>query len=380
MTTQYWPAEIVLPGHPDKLCDTIADRIVEEAARRERRALCGVEVAVHRDQVFVTGRVAGRDAETIDIPEVARDVFAEAGYGSGWQPEPSELRVTTDLCVGPLNPGEAEFRAFADDQSIVTGYAMDLPGTNFLPPEHWIVNQIGRRLYQLRATRPDLNLGPDGKALVVLAEECGKLTVTTISVSFQQGARGSAVELTRAVRELVANTLSSAAAAVPGLDLAVPDEVLVNAAGDFVVGGPKGDNGLSGKKLVIDGYGPRAPIGGGAFSGKDFYKADRSGALLARRLARAVVQTGTANACNATLIFTPGTDSARILRLETPDGLLLAPDRWERLLNLSLAYAGDRYARTPCLADIACWGHFTDPRLPWERMSFDEGWGMRDEG
>jgi len=371
MTTRYWPAEIVLPGHPDKLCDAIADRIVEEAAHREQRALCGVEVAVHRDQVFVTGRVAGQDAETIDIPAIARDVFAGSGYNSGWRPAPSELRVTTDLCVGPLNPGEAEFRAFADDQSIVTGYAVDLAGTNFLPPEHWLVHQFGHRLHQLRATRLDLDLGPDGKALVVLAEASDRLAVATVSVSLQQGSGGSAVELTRAVRELVADTLASAAAAIPGFDPAVPDEVLVNAAGDFVVGGPEGDNGLSGKKLVIDGYGPRAPIGGGALSGKDFYKADRAGALLARRLARAIVQTGAASACSATLIFTPGADRARILSLETSENRNLAPGRWERLLDLSLAGIGDRYARTPCLAEIARWGHFTNPHLPWERMSFD---------
>ncbi|MFM9145503.1 MAG: S-adenosylmethionine synthetase N-terminal domain-containing protein, partial [Phycisphaerales bacterium] len=141
------PAEFVLPGHPDKLADAIADRIVCAAYRRERRALVGVEVAVHRDVVFIDGRVACRDAESIDFACIAKDVYRSVGYCGRFPPAPHRLRVRTDLALGPLLPGEAEFREVSDDQSIVTGYACSTPGTDMLPVEqamvgvgfHWVV-------------------------------------------------------------------------------------------------------------------------------------------------------------------------------------------------------------------------------------------------
>jgi S-adenosylmethionine synthetase len=148
-------AEYVLSGHPDKLCDAIADALVEEAARREQRALCGVEVAVHRSAVFITGRIACEGAETIEIEEIVRSVYASAGYDDTWRPRPAELKVETDLCLGPLRDGEAQFRGVSDDQSIVTGYAIDLPATNCLPLEHWLAWRLSGALERLRTSRPD---------------------------------------------------------------------------------------------------------------------------------------------------------------------------------------------------------------------------------
>ena len=169
MTTRAWPAEIVLPGHPDKL----ADALVAEAMRREDRALVGVEVALHRDVVFVDGRIACADAATIDVEAVAREVYRSAGYGPLFPPEPESIRVVADLDLGPLLRGEAEFREVSDDQSVVVGYANSLPGAGRLPVEHVTALRIARGLDRLRTHRPDLKLGPDGKVLVVLEEEGG---------------------------------------------------------------------------------------------------------------------------------------------------------------------------------------------------------------
>src|SRR5215467_12448445 len=119
--TMLYAAEYVLPGHPDKLCDAIVDALVEEAARREKRALCGIEVAVHRASVFITGRIACRGAKGIPVKEVARECYRAVGYGADWQPAPEDLDVRTNLCLGPLLEGEAGFRDVSDDQSIVTG-------------------------------------------------------------------------------------------------------------------------------------------------------------------------------------------------------------------------------------------------------------------
>ena len=149
----------------------------------------------------------------------------------------------------------------------------------------------------------------------------------------------------------------------------LPESFHVNGAGNFEVGGPEGDNGLSGKKLVVDAYGPRVPIGGGALSGKDFFKPDRAGAILARRLAKAVVMSGAAPECTATLAIAPGDREFRIVSLAGA-GAALDPRRWAGLIDLSLGKAGERYAGTPGLRELARYGHFTSPDRLWEGIEF----------
>ncbi len=363
-----YAAEYVLPGHPDKLCDAIADALVEEAARREKRALCGIEVAMHRASVFITGRIACAGAEEIPVERIARECYRSAGYGCEWRPAPEEVEVRTDLCLGPLLDGEARFREVSDDQSIVTGYAFDSPGTNWLPPEQWLVCRLARRLERLRDEAPELSLGPDGKA--VLAYDSEKRAVVAFSASIQQRIGGNEIELNREVGAAVAGELKDCASAIAGFNAGPPDRVHVNGAGNFEVGGPEGDNGLSGKKLVMDAYGPRVPIGGGALSGKDFFKADRAGALLARRVAKAVVMTGVSAECIATLTIFPGDPQFRIISLRGGNGAVLDPSRWSGIIDLSLAAAGERYARTANLPGIARNGHFTSGELGWEEIRF----------
>ncbi len=361
----------MLPGHPDKLCDAIADALVEEAGRRERRALCGVEVAVHRSSVFVTGRIACKDAEDIDVKGIVHSVYASAGYGGTWKPDPAKLSVGLDLCLEELKEGEAEFRRLADDQSIVTGYAADIPATNYLPPEHWLAWHLSLGLGKLRVERPDLKLGPDGKLIVEYEETGDSSRVTAFSASLQQAIRGPEIELNRAVRALLTQELLAAAGRIPGFDSTVPERISVNGAGNFAVGGTEGDNGLSGKKLVVDAYGPRVPIGGGALSGKDFYKVDRAGALIARRVAKAVVQTGVARECTAALSIFPGDEAFSIVSLINQSGEQMESGRWANMLDLSLAGSGDRYTGFGNLIEVARHGHFTDPALSWETLKFD---------
>jgi S-adenosylmethionine synthetase len=366
--SRIYAAEFVLPGHPDKICDAIADALVQEACKREKRALCGVEVAIHRASVFITGRIACKEAESIPIDRIARDVLDSAGYGKEWQPDRDSLQVETELCLGPLDEGESEFRAVSDDQSIITGYANDLPGTNFLPPEHWLAYRLSGAMEGLRLGQPELLLGPDGKVTVIYERDNDRSRVVGFSTSLQQKVSGPAIELHRAVLTVLKNELAAAAVALPGFDPAVPDDVHVNGAGNFEVGGPEGDNGLSGKKLVVDAYGPRVPIGGGALSGKDFYKADRAGGILARRLAKAVVLTGAARECTVTLAFLPGAEQGRVISLLDEDRHKLECERWSGLINLSLAAAGDRYTGTENLIDVARHGHFTRPEREWEQI------------
>lgn len=360
-------SEFVLPGHPDKLCDAIADALVQEACRRHKRALCAIEVAIHRTSVFITGRIACTDAKLIPFDRIARDVLRSAGYGKVWHPDPDDVRVEADLCLCPLHDDESEFRAVSDDQSIITGYAIDLPGTNYLPPEHWLAYRLSIALEKLRLRQPELLLGPDGKVTVIYEQDNDRSHVAGFSTSLQQKVNGPAIALHRAVLAALKTELIVATAAIPGFDPTIPVEVHVNGAGDFEVGGPEGDNGLSGKKLVVDAYGPRVPIGGGALSGKDFFKADRAGAILARRLAKQAMLAGAMRECTTTLAFLPGARQARLLSLRNDSGEYLDCTRWSATSDLSLETIGDTYTWAHELIDVARYGHFTCPELVWEQ-------------
>ena len=374
MTHRRYPAEFVFPGHPDKLCDAIADSLVLEASLLEKRALTGVEIAIHRNHVFVTGRVACEGAADIDVGRIVRDVYTSAGYGDGWYPGPADLVTHNELCLGPLEEGEAEFRALSDDQAICIGYAADSPATNFVPVEQWLVRHLARRLHRLRMEYPDLQLGPDGKVIVVVGEGDGDWALEDFSCSLQQKVTGDAIQLHRAVRLALSEALGALASQLPGLSDQVPDRLWVNGAGAFEVGGPEGDNGLAGKKLVMDAYGPRVPIGGGAWSGKDFFKADRAGGLHARRLAKLIVELGLAAEAKVVLGFYPGDREARIFDIVAP-GFAGNAGRVARFLDLSLQASGEAWSCNPALPEIARWGHFSDPGLPWEGLGLVTGRG-----
>ncbi len=358
------PAEFVLPGHPDKLCDAIADGLVAAATARDARALVGVEVAVHRDRVFVTGRIGGNGAEEIDVASIVRKVYRSAGYGDGWDPHPEALRIETDLCVGPLEDGEADFRVLSDDQAICVGYAVDRPETQYLPVEQWLVGKLARRLHRLRTEGAALALGPDGKVLVTVGESDGAWVVGGFTCSLQQRASGDSIALHRAVRVALEEELAHRSQTFPHLSAQTPERLSVNGAGAFEVGGPAGDNGFSGKKLVMDAYGPRVPIGGGAWSGKDFHKADRAGGLCARRLAKLLVLTGQAKEATVAVSYSPGDREPTLLNVTGTT--FAAAKRCLEFLEPDLAASGDRWRVDASLIEIARWGHFQDARLPWE--------------
>jgi S-adenosylmethionine synthetase len=333
------PAEFVLPGHPDKIADAIADRIVHEAFKRERRALVGVEVALHRDVVFIDGRIACREAESIDVKGIVRSVYADLGYGALFGPMPRRIKVKTDLCLGPLQRGEAKFREVSDDQVISVGYACSTPGTDMRPVEHALVKRIAGALDVLRRGDPSLGLGPDGKVIVLVREERldAPSTLATVSAvqwaaqvapptiewqiqaittSIQHRADWDPVRAHRAVRTCMLTQAQDLAAIVPGLSLADDLDLRINPVGDFVEGGPFGDNGLSGKKLVMDAYGPRVPIGGGATAGKDRWKADVRGFHLSREIAVGQVLRHGCRECTVTLAINPGDREFRVAAIE----------------------------------------------------------------
>ncbi len=338
-------AEFVFPGHPDKLADAVADSIVREAMRRDRRARVSVEVSLYRNTVFITGRVACPDAESIDLDTMARSVFRSAGYCELFPPAPADVQVQADVHLVPLTEQEIESRGAACDQAVVTGFACSTPGTDFLPVEHAIAARLSRRLGSLHTARPDLDLGPDGKLIVFVEESADgeSWRVRDLSVSAQHSASCDRVDLRRAIHGETLAELAAMAGEVPGLRVSDDWSLVVNGAGDFSIGGAFGDNGQTGRKLVIDFYGPRVPIGGGALSGKDFYMVDRAGAILARRLAIAGVQRLGLRECLVTLAIRPGDRAFRIVDVASA-GRTIEDVRLRNLCDLSLEASGDAVA------------------------------------
>jgi S-adenosylmethionine synthetase len=340
------PAEFVLPGHPDKIADAIADRIVHEASKRERRALVGIEVALYRDVVFIDGRIACRDADAIDMRGIVRSVYAGLGYGEVFGPAPRRIKVKTDVSLGPLSRDEAKFREISDDQVISVGYACSTPGTDMRPVEHALGKRLAGAVDALRQGHPSLGLGPDGKVIVLVrerrldatasalvmptgdaAQRAGRVAlqiapptmqwqIEAITTSIQHRADWDAVRAHRAVRECLLSEARGLVAIVPGLSLADDLDLRINPLGDFVEGGPFGDNGLSGKKLVMDAYGPRVPIGGGATAGKDRWKADVRGFHLSREIAVGQILRRGCRVCTVTLAINPGDREFRVAAIE----------------------------------------------------------------
>jgi S-adenosylmethionine synthetase len=363
----------VLPGHPDKLCDAVVDALVQWNTERDPRGQCGLEAACVFDTIVVTGRMAGQDGEltrsVLDGPlaECVRAVYRSAGYGVDaagfrWGPDPDDLKIVADGLVkaGGFDEGERELRHLSDDQAICIGHAVRNAHTHYLPPAHWLARRIGRELHRLRLARGAGHVGPDAKVIVHGDTEArtGAFRPVLVSISLNHHA-GSDWLLLRAIVE---EAMETACAGMP-----LPDLVL-NGAGMFVCGGPNGDNGLSGKKLVVDAYGPGVPIGGGAWSGKDFLKVDRLGGMTARRIALESLLASDAHAAMVTLTYLPGGDRPSRVDLlldGRPSGNLSVPVEFEALETARLQLL---LARRTGLVELARWGHQA-PGMPWELPS-----------
>ncbi len=373
-------AEYVSTGHPDRLADAIAEKIVSWAVHDNPRALVGVEVAVHDDEVFVDGRAAGTCLNPANgaskIDSLVRLVYKEAGYGTHWGPRPEDLKVKVSTCIEPLSEEEDEIRSLSDDQNVVLGFAVHSPETNNLPPVHWLANRIGRSLeaWRLRRVR---DFGPDLKVLPILrrtgsgSAACWEWERLTVSFQHRKG-----IDYERQYRKLLpflADTLDSLEkqSGLTGLTSTFEiDKLYLNGAGDFCQGGPWGDNGLSGKKLVVDHYGPDLPIGGGAICGKDPHKIDRVGALRARQLAKRLCNAHDETA-RVRLGWSPGESEPFLVEAH-----LLDSGAWKELPENQLP-PRDWFAIDVIFGDldlaIVDWpqvvrsGYFQSLGLPWER-------------
>ncbi len=363
-------AEWVLPGHPDKLCDALADRIVGEVLRADPYGQCGIEAACAFDHVFVTGLI-GLDRSTLpDIEQRlagwVRDTYRSTGYGGRWDPLPEALQVDLRaLRIEHRGTEWQELRHLSDDQCICIGYAQDTPRTDYLPGALWTARRIARALHARQQEAPQGPVGPDGKVIVRGEERAdGSFRPHSVSVSLHHAEDADWLELRRHAQDALRGALGNGP---------LP-ELVVNAAGMFLCGGPGGDNGTTGKKLVMDAYGPGVPIGGGAWCGKDLHKPDRVGGLLARRLALQCVQAGLGHRVRVQLEYRPNSAQPESVSVwadgravALPPGVRPVPTRdAARAMIAALAGAGF----VPLASGrLARWGHFGCAGSWWEPRS-----------
>jgi S-adenosylmethionine synthetase len=284
-------SETVLNGHPDKFCDIVADRIIREAYRFDPGAYAQIEVAVWSDHIFLTGALVTKHETGIGLRDVIVRVGDEIGYTPGNHIDVRRYTIHDHVCRLTGDPGK--WTRFVNDQCIITGYAGYDHKTRFLPPEHFVSWYFRESLITAMQNGVLKGHGPDGKVLVVIDENGGDWHIRTLLVTLQQKEHHPFMQFTGECFEALQSAytalqLSDNRWLIPWKDI----KVLINPNGPLLNGGSDGDNGQTGRKLVMDYYGPRIPLGGGALYGKDLSHIDRLGSMAARRYALDLVEAG----------------------------------------------------------------------------------------
>ena len=369
---KYYTAESVTEGHPDKLCDIIADSMLDDCLAHDPASHVACEVLATLGHITVAGETSSRHIPR--VPGIVERVLRDVGYQTRGRTLDVLLhRQSPDIAAGVNNPleernGQGTGRQIgAGDQGVMVGYACDETPER-MPLAVMLAHRITHGLAMARKTGQITELLPDGKAQITVEYEDGRpVRLDTVIVSAQHHEDAEIERLAQAIR---AGVLTSALRALP------PDEdtrILINPSGRFVLGGPDADTGLTGRKLMVDSYGPFAPHGGGAFSGKDATKVDRSGAYMARYIARNIVAARLASRCQVTLAYAIGVVQPVMVEVDTfGTGTLCADD----CLAIAVRHVFDltplSIIRTlqltrPIFAKTACYGHFGRADFPWER-------------
>jgi S-adenosylmethionine synthetase len=311
-------SEAVLPGHPDKFCDLVADAIVQEATRIDRDAYAQVEVAVWSDQLWISGGVATRTPFEKPLAQIVIEAGQSIGLSRDNWIDAARYRIHSALCIETRDP--TLWSSHVNDQSIVVGWAGYDAKVAYLPPEHFLALALRDALFASCRTGRLSGHGPDGKVLVRLREENGCFQVEHLLVTLQQREGAQFLPFVGAVGNVLQEAYSKLQASdVRWLAPFDSIELLINPNGPLIQAGSDGDNGQTGRKLVADFYGPRIPIGGGALSGKHWTHIDRIGAHAARKAAIRAVRTG-AEECLLRIAYAPGVDAPLDLVVEMVGG------------------------------------------------------------
>ena len=357
-------AESVTEGHPDKLCDTIADAVLDACLLGDHNSRVACEVLATAGKITVAGEITTNSVP--DIPHIVCKTVRQIGYSGNYEVEVDVHDQSPDI-AGAVN-GENEITA--GDQGILYGYACrETP--LLLPLPVVLAHRITMGLTEVRRNHLLEWLRPDGKAQVSVEYDNGKpKRVHTVVVSAQHEPEVSQKELREVVYQLIL---------VPALGkyLDLNTEVLINPSGSFVLGGFEADTGLTGRKLMVDTYGGIVPHGGGALPGKDCTKVDRSGAYMARYLAKNIVAAGLAEKCTVSMAYAIGKAEPLYVQADThgtsvyPDAVLA--EAVKLIFDLTpTGMANTLQLMEPIYQKYCNYGHFTHQSAPWEQTDCTE--------
>ncbi|OPH54577.1 methionine adenosyltransferase [Paenibacillus ferrarius] len=377
-------SESVTEGHPDKICDQISDSVLDAFLANDPNARVACEVSVATGLVLVIGEITS-SSEYVDIQAIARQTIKEIGYTRakyGFDSQTCAVLVSLneqspDIAQGVNRALEAREGSMSDeeieaigagDQGLMFGFAVN-ETPELMPLPISISHQLARRLTEVRKDGTLPYLRPDGKTQVTVEYVDDKpVRVDAIVVSTQHSEDVTLEQIQKDIKEHVINPI------VPAHLLDENTNYFINPTGRFVIGGPQGDAGLTGRKIIVDTYGGYARHGGGAFSGKDPTKVDRSGAYAARYVAKNIVAAGLAEKCEVQLAYAIGVARPVSIAVDTFGTSTVSEEKLVELIhkNFDLRPAGiikELDLRRPIYRQTAAYGHFgrNDLDVPWER-------------
>ena len=361
-------AESVRAGHPDKFCDQIADAILDAHLAHDPAARVAVEVFATEGKMIIGGEITSN--ADVDCGKIVAETINRIGYSMRDLTDDPKGELKLEICIHKQSPDIAaavdkKQSLGAGDQGIMVGYATD-ETHECMPLSVMLAHRICRRLDELMPKCPWM--GADGKAQVTVAYENDKpVAITALVISLQHGAEIERKSIKRFIGKEVLSRV------IPSELLKADTKILINPSGAFVLGGPAADTGLTGRKLAVDQYGPVAHIGGGALSGKDATKVDRSGAYAARWVAKNIVAAGMAKRCEVQIAYAIGRSEPVSIMVDTFGTGVISDSHIEAAVKEAFdlspgAIIHDLCLDKPIYSGLACYGHFgrMDLCAPWE--------------
>ena len=381
MAKRLFTSESVTEGHPDKICDQISDAILDAIMEKDPNGRVACETCVSTGLIHIMGEITTHCY--VDIPKIARQVVLDIGYDrakygfdghtcaviTNIDEQSGDIAMGVDKSLEAKESGDSALDNGAGDQGMMFGYACD-ETPELMPLAISLAQKMAKRLTQVRKEKLVDYLRPDGKTQVTVRYEEGKpVEVTTIVISTQHAAEIE--DMGKIKADLIEHVITPVMAAenMPWDNA----DIYVNPTGRFVVGGPMGDTGLTGRKIIVDTYGGYGRHGGGAFSGKDCTKVDRSAAYAARWVAKNVVAAGLADRCEVELAYAIGVSKPLSIMVDTFGTAQVAEDKIVEAVEKTFdlrpgAIIRDLDLRRPIYEKTAAYGHFgrEDADFTWE--------------